>query len=56
MLYVIFVKKLETKEVTSRGKITDDLMVQNNFLTAIAIAQCYTEHCTLQHVIRTARE
>lgn len=37
MLVLICVKKPETKGLTSRGKITDDLVVQNNLLVDIAI-------------------
>lgn len=34
MLVLICVKKPETKAVTSRGKVTDDLVVQNKLIDA----------------------
>ena len=36
-MLVLMCQKAETKEVTTREKITDDFVVQNNFLTDIAI-------------------
>lgn len=51
-LVLTHVKKPENKEVISRGKITDDLVVQISLLINIAVTQYYT----LLHVTRTARE
>lgn len=46
MLVLICVKKPETKEVTSRGKITDDLVVQNKLIdAAIAHTVLYFTAC-----------
>lgn len=42
------------KGVPSRGKIPDDLVVQNTVL--INIAMTHTQCCTSLHVIRTATQ